>query len=152
MRVYSASYTGTLAAGENILLQLETSPDKRGRLSGWTVSFDAIVAGNNLSISLVEDSSAGDSAGSDSPAVMDGSHQTGPLDTEIGMAYGFSTNPTLGRVVDGPYLVSDTSMLSMQYASGEEPVLGNNARYSLRCTPSNLTVPVGFKVNLIFVA
>lgn len=154
MRVYNATHTGTLGAGENLLLQLELPVlgYRRARITNWSVSFNGLIAGNILSFQLTRDDVDGVGGSYSDPVVLDGSYRD-EIDTyEPAVKTGFTTLPTALSVIEGPLQASDTAYVSRQYATGEEPLLDAGSVTSLRCTPGGMVAPVGYKANLIFTA
>lgn len=154
MRLYNATVTGTLQAGENVLLQLDLPVlgNRRARISSWDASFDGLIAGNNMRVRLVSDITDGTSTEGDVPVVLDGTHFDSVGSSEPYVRWAFTALPSVGRVIDGPLHMADPSYFSKQYSSGNEVVVDNGTRVSLRCTPSNMLAAVNYKANLIFAA
>lgn len=151
MRLYNAMATGTLEDAETALLQLymHVTGSTRAKVVAWDVSFDGLVAGNSLTFRIVRDGSYVAPDETTYPAVLDGSffdgeYASGPEVNSI------SSLPSVGSVIEGPLYVADSSHVFRQYGSGKELTLDNFTRTSLRCTPSDMLVPVKYKVNFIF--
>lgn len=155
MRLYTASVTGTLKDGENVLLQVvqPLSSSGRARVLSWDVSFNGIIAGNSMTVSFTRDSDSGIALEQVDAVVLDGTYTT-TYDGLVGPAVrsDFTINPTADTVIDGPMHASDPSFIKKQYASGREPTIDVVGQASLRCTPSNMLAAIGFKANIILVA
>jgi hypothetical protein len=155
MRLYAANATGTLADAETVLLQvaMPLAASGRARILSWDVSFNGIIAGNSVTLSLTRDSNSGTALVQENAVVLDGTHQvTYNLTNGPFMRSDFTVNPTASRTIDGPLQASDPSFTLKQYASGQEPVIDVVGQVSLRCTPDGMTAAVGYKANIIFVA
>ena len=154
MRLYNAIAEGTLQEGENLLVQLDLQylGFRRARVSSWSVSFDGLIAGNSLSFRIVRDDPGPFGLSFSRAVVLDGTHADEFDIYEPYIWTQFNSLPTALDVIEGPLQASDTSHVLRQYGSGRELILDYSSRTSLRCTPSDMLVPVNYKVNFIFSA
>lgn len=154
MALFSATTSGLLRGDERALFQVSFYADfllssARIRVHSWDLSFQGIVAGNTLDVSVhsVADTEPGGGE-IEFAKILSGDNKFTQIAPYILPGGGSVTpSPALDRVH-----AVDTSFIRKQYARGREPVVDTYHSFEFRCTPSNLFTPVPWKANVIFSA
>lgn len=148
MTLYNATGSGVIQTGTNVLIQVYGSDVLgRMRIHSWDLSFQGIVAGNVMDVSLVASDNFGFPTRFTRASVLDGEAKLS--DASPNVAHDFTVDPTVEDVLDSISVV-DSAFLRKQYAKGCEPVIGTSSGVDVRCTPSDLFTPVPYKVNITF--
>lgn len=153
MTLYNATASAIIGNAETPVTAITFSDTLgRARLISWDISFDGLIAGNMMTVSLYVTDSVGGSAYANAP-VVDGENKVNVNET----AY-YATNPgTTPLSMDGQLdlvYIADSAFYKKQYAKGREPIFGGSVTSGrMMCatvTPSALVYPVNCKMNLTF--
>lgn len=148
MALYNATGSGLVGPGSNVLIQVYGSGVLgRLRIHSWDLSFQGIVAGNLMRVTLAQAATLGTASQYVDPAVIDGESKFASVKPLA--AVEFAPAPTLGDVLDDLTVV-DSGFMRKQYAKGREPVVGTSEGLVVACEPSDLFTPVPYKVNVTF--
>lgn len=152
MTLYNATGSATISeTAETTVTQISFGTALgRGRLLSWDVSFDGLIAGNNMTVSVhLTDAVAGTAF--ERVSVLDGEDK---LSDQIPF---YSTgNPfALPSEQDIDVVnIADSAFYRRQYAKGREPIFQANVLTGLMLcatvTPSIIVAPVHCKMNLTF--
>lgn len=152
MTLYNATASATISeAAETTVTQIVFATALgRGRLLSWDISFDGLIAGNNMRVSLHTTDALGGILYERVP-VLSGESKFATL------APNYSTENLFALTVENRLDlvdVADSAFFRKQYAKGREPVFLANANTgSMLCAtvePSDLVAPVHCKMNLTF--
>lgn len=152
MTLYNATASAVIQDAETPVTLLTFSDTfGRARLTRWDVSFDGLIAGNNMTVSLYLTDATGGTVFQMIPP-MDGEDKF----VDDGPFFASEPGTTPLAVADQLDLVNvaDSAYYKKQYAKGREPIFGGSAvTGGMLCatvTPSALVVPVRCKMNLTF--